>query len=113
MTDYPISTTVTLYYVVRDEAGEQVDPGDIMLRVEDPSHTVTEPEVVPVSGATQLAAAAAALGQELTSDTGVFQALVTPDAAGTWFVHWQATTPTTGLYDWFQVPWPLIEMEAS
>ena len=107
MSDTTLLTARNLYAVVRDESGDQVEPADMVLTIEDPSGLVSEPEVLEVDQA-GLAEAAEALGETLTGVTGVYKATVTPHLPGTWKVHWQSSTPTIAIDSWFQVPWPLI-----
>ncbi len=112
MADYPISSALTLYAVIRDEAGSQVTPSSVAVRVREPDGTIVDLEPVEVE-AEDLDKAAAAIGETLTGVSGVYQVQMLPDVAGTWDVHWQSESPTRAIYSYFQVPWPKVPAATS
>ena len=79
-----------IWYVYRDETGAQAEPLSVALTVRSPDGTATlEPDVDPADSA-DVELAAAALGETLSSETGLFRATLIPSTSGVWWYRWHA-----------------------
>jgi hypothetical protein len=89
--------------VFRDIDGDQAAPTAVTLIVRDPSDN---DGTVGNSAATadDVTAAAAATGQTLVDETGVYKADVTVDEAGWWHYEWTGTGAVAEVEPgWFEV----------
>lgn len=109
---HDVGDAVRLWAVFRDEAGAQADPGLVTLAVRHPDYTVEDIPTEPAEAGDETLAEEA-MGETLTGVTGVYKAVVEPDAGGVWWYRWAGEGAVMEAEEsWFAVNFRRVSAES-